>query len=147
MRPQRLAVLLATVAALGGWLLLAWTVFGPTYSARTESIDSTGHHTITTSSPSLLDVGVSPVTLVVLAGVAIAYGLVALGAFANARGDGWGRPLMVVSVVPVVGLNLISFGLVLLIPATVLAVVATIIAFRSQPGDPRRSEPSGIHLA
>lgn len=131
MRPQ-LALILATVAALGGWLLLAWTLFGPTYSARTESIDSTGHHTITTSSPSLLEVGVSPVTVVVLAGVAIAYGLVALGALANARGHGWGRPLMGVSVLPVVGLNLISFGLVLLMPATVLAVVATIIAFTTR---------------
>jgi hypothetical protein len=133
MRPQQLALVLATVATLGGWLLLAWTLFGPTYSARTESIDSTGHHTITTSSPSLLQVGVSPVTVVVLAGVAIAYGLVALGALANARGHGWGRPLMVASVLPVVGLNLISFGLVLLIPATVLAVVATIVAFRTRP--------------
>jgi hypothetical protein len=132
MRPRRLALVLATLAALGGWALLAWTLFGPTYSAITESIDSTGHHTITTSSPSLLDVGVSPVTVVVLAGVAIAFGLVALGALANARGYGWGRPLMVVSVVPVVGLNLISFGLVLLIPATVLAVVATVLAFSTR---------------
>jgi hypothetical protein len=133
MRPHQWALVLATVAALGGWLLLAWTVFGPTYSARTESIDSTGHHSITTSSPSLLQVGVSPVTVVVLAVVAIAYGLVALGGLANARGHGWGRPLMVASVLPVVGLNLISFGLVLLIPATVLAVVATIVAFRTRP--------------
>jgi hypothetical protein len=68
----------------------------------------------------------------VLAGVAIAYGLVALGALAKARGHGWGRPLMVVSVLPVVGLNLISFGLVLLIPATVLAVIATIVAFKTR---------------
>jgi hypothetical protein len=132
MRPQQLALILATVAALGGWLLLAWTVFGPTYSAMRESIDAAGHHTITTSSPSLLQVGVSSFTLVVLAGVAIAYGLVALGALANARSRRWGRALMLISVVPVLGLNLISFGLVLVMPATALAVVATMVAITSR---------------
>jgi hypothetical protein len=138
MRPQQLALVLATVAALGGRLLLEWTVFGPTYSAMGESVDAAGHHTITISSPSLLQVGVSPFTLFVLAGVTVAYGLVALGARANARGRGCGRPLMVISLLPVVGLNLISFGLVLLMPATALAAVATIVALTSLPGSLRR---------
>lgn len=133
MRSGSLAFLVALTAMLAGWALLAYTVFGQTYAGFETRIGSDGTQTGREFTRSMFEMGLSPWTAAVLIGMGIAYLLVAIGAGLNARGFRWGRWVMLVAVLPVIGLNLISFGLVLLLPATVIAAVATVLAFASRP--------------
>ena len=81
----------------------------------------------------MIEVGFNPLTLVILAAIGIAYLLVLVGAIRSAHGRSLGRRMMAAAILPVVAINAISMGLVLLIPATLTAVVATVLAFQSRP--------------
>ncbi len=132
-RSGSLAFFVSLTAMLAGWALLAYTVFGQTYAGFETRIGSDGTQTAREFTRSMFDMGLSPWTAAVLVGIGIAYLLIAIGAGLNARGIKWGRWVMLVAVLPLIGVNLTSFVLVLLLPATVIAAVATVLAFASRP--------------
>lgn len=142
---------LGLLTALLGGGLVALLVLGPTYgycefgrsgasiekSTATSSAGTCGYR-------SMLDVqGVPPIVW----GAAGAYLLVALGALDEAgrlpgsrRRPHAGRWLMLAATAPMVVIGMLSFGLAALLPATMLAVVATATAFsapRVAPGRER----------
>jgi hypothetical protein len=125
----RWAIVLAAVALVLGWAAILFTLFGPTYSYVEATLSESGVQTSQSGSRSLIEVGLNPLTLVVLVAIGIAYLLVLGGAIRSAQGRSSGRRMMAAAIAPVVAINAISMGLVLLAPATLTAVAATILAF------------------
>lgn len=136
MSAQRLTVILAAGAAVIGWLLLAYTVFGPTYSTLSTEISSDGSTVTSSGNSSILAMGISPLLAIILIGFAACYAGVLGGALLLARGAGRGRWLMLICLLPMIAVNSISFGLATLMPATLLAAAATVSGWMAQPGSP-----------
>lgn len=126
---RRLPLVLAIIALLAGWGALGFMVFGPAYSTAGTGVDSTGVTTHSTGTASLLQVGLSPMTIFFLGLFAAAYLAVVIGAWLVVRRRRGARWLMLAAVMPLLALNAISFGLLLAVPATVLATIATATAF------------------
>ena len=127
------AIALSAIALVLGWVAILYTIFGPTYTYVEATLSESGAQMSRTSSRSLIEVGLNPLTLVILLAIGIAYLLVLVGAIRSAHGRSLGRRMMAAAILPVVAINAISMGLVLLIPATLTAVVATVLAFQSRP--------------
>lgn len=136
MSAQRLTVILAAAAAALGWLLLAYTVFGPTYATVSSSVSSDGTSFTSSGSSSLWAMGVSPLLAAILIGFAACYAGILAGALLEARGRTGGRRLMLVCLLPMIAINLISFGLATLAPATLLAAAATVRAWMAKSAAP-----------
>lgn len=144
---RALSLALATLALVLGWAGLAYTLFGPLYSTASStaiSVDSAGSVigstavSTTIGSTSLFASGVEPVTVFFLSLMALGYLVVLAGAVLTWRGRPHGRTAMAIAVIPMTGLNFLSFGLVLTLPATLAALFATLAA-RSQSGVPQAS--------
>ena len=131
-----LPTVLAGLALLLGWLALAFTVFGPTYSTASTTIDANGITTSSTGSASLLETGLNPIAALFLSLFAACYLAVFLGAVAVDRGRAGGRWAMMAACMPLLTLGAISMGLVLALPATLLAATATVLAFRTPERKP-----------
>jgi hypothetical protein len=147
-RRSRLLMQLGLLTPVVGVGLVVYEIFGPTYG-YCEAVPLDPPATGTASGfdagrcgyRSMLEVqgGVPPV--VWAAGEA--YLLIGLGALAEAgRLPGLsatqaGRWLMLAATAPVVALGMISWGLAGLLPATILAVVATAAAFAAPPSATR----------
>lgn len=130
---RRLAFALAGSGAIIGWASLAWLVFAPTYRTETVTL-STGSQaaSVTSASRSLLEVGLAPLTIIVLLGVCAAFAAILLGAFEQMRAPlGRGCRLMLACAVPLVAIGLVSWGLAPVQPAIALSAFATITAFAS----------------
>jgi hypothetical protein len=131
---------LAGLAALLGWLALGWTILGPTY---VETAMSTSGAT-TTMTRSLLDVGLSSLTALILLTEAACFGLVLVGALDRRSNDGRGKWLMLMAIGPPVAIGLVSFGLIAALPGVVLAETAVALAFSTPGRRPEAStDPSG----
>jgi hypothetical protein len=134
-------MLCGLAAALAGLLALGFVLFGPSYSYASggDTCDANG---VCTSTPevhgteSLLQVGISSVTLVFLAILVACLIGVAVGAARHSRtGAGIWRALLWASTILVLGfifLAALSIG-PLLIPAGLLALAAACVSF----GTPR----------
>lgn len=130
---KHISALLAGLALVLGWGALLFTVFGSTYGTASSGVDGNGVVIESSGSASLMEVGLSPTTIFFLALFALAYLAVFGGAIAATRGRARARWLMVVGLVPLLGLGAISMGLVLALPATALALAATVMAFTRRP--------------
>jgi hypothetical protein len=135
MNRRLLSPILATIALVFGWAGLAFTLFGPAYttaSSSAVSVDAGGSvigpttSSTVTGMTSLFASGVSPITVFFLSTMALLYLVVLGGAVLAYRGRHEGWILMVIAVVPLVVLNLISFGLALTMPATLFALFALV---------------------
>ena len=127
---QALAAMFGTIAAALGWLLLGWTVLGPTYVESTVTLRSGG----TAGQPtvrhrSLLEVGISDLTIAMIAVEVVCFGFVLLGGLAAWRGFGRARWMMLAGTIPLVAIGLVSWGLAAVGPAVILASFATTLAF------------------
>lgn len=80
-------------------------------------------------------------TLFVLAAFAVAFVVVAIAASFVARGAASARWIMLAVIVPALALNQTSHGLILLLPGSWLAAIATAVAFVSARGDVERVPP------
>ncbi len=120
---QRLEASCGLLAALLGLLGLAYALFGPTYSFANSSGQS--------GTANLVQVGIQPITLIIL-GILV-FGLigVAAGAVVHSRigGSGWRVVLWVSTAVLVIltFLSLLSIG-VLLLPGTLFALLASALS-------------------
>ena len=119
------------VAALVGCLVLAFTLFGPTYSFQScsgYSNDSSNMNSCQTGTANLLQVGIQPITIVALCILLLGLIGIAVSAVVHSRtgGSGW-RIALWVSTVVIVILTLLtvwSIGLYLL-PSTLFALLAS----------------------
>jgi hypothetical protein len=119
---QRFEAACGLLAALFGLLGLAYALFGPTYNFA----NSFGHGTT-----SLVQVGIQPVTLIILGILVLGLICVAAGAVAHSRtgGSRW-RVMLWVSTAVLVALtflSLLSIG-VLLLPGTLFALLASALS-------------------
>lgn len=130
---RRLAFALAGLGAVVGCAGLAWLGFAPTYRSATVSLSAGSESaTVTSASLSLLEVGLAPITIIVLLGVCAAFAAILLGAFEQMRAPlGRGCRLMLAGTVPLVAIGLVSWGLAPVQPAIALSAFATITAFAS----------------
>ncbi len=138
---RRLVLALASAAALAGWATLAYTVWGPTYQGAAISLDVSGDMVQREYTQSLVDMGIAPLTAVVLVAEAVSFGALLLGAAGHAAHWRSGIWLMAGSLVVPVTIAFVSFGLATLIPAVVLAFAATVVALS---GGRERSHPAGL---
>jgi hypothetical protein len=120
---QRLEAACGLLAALFGLLGLAYALFGPTYSFANSSGQS--------GTANLVQVGIQPVTLIILGILVLGLIGVAAGAVVHSRtgGSGWRVVLWVSTVVLVIltFLSLLSIG-VLLLPGTLFALLASALS-------------------
>lgn len=135
MKPQ---FTLAVMSAVFGLALLALLVFGPSYGTVSMTLTTDGQRTVQVGATNMVEIGISDRAASVLAGIAVAFMLVPLGAWIEVTGRRWGRWLMLGATVSVAIVSVISFVLVTLLPAVLLAAVATIIAFTRHPDDELR---------
>ena len=141
---RRLVLGLATAAALVGWVILTYTVWGPTYQGLVTTLDGSGDMAQREYTRSLVEVGISPLTGSVLLAEAVSFGALVLGAAGHVARWRAGRWLMAGSLVVPVPVAFVSFGLAALIPAVVLAFGATVLAFSGgQVGRSERLRPPG----
>ncbi len=146
---RRLVLGLATAAALMGWVTLAYMVSGTTYQGAAISLDGSGDMVQREYTQSLVDMGIAPLTAVVLVAEAVSFGTLLLGAAGHAAHWRSGIWLMAGSLVAPVTIAFVSFGLAALIPAVVLAFAAAVLAFsrgrerRRPPGLPGAGPWSG----
>ena len=138
--------LLTTVIGVG---LVVFGIFGPTYGyCEAVPLDASASGTTAADSEasrcgyrSMLEVHGGVPSVMWAAGAA--YLLVGLGALAEAGGlprpspTQAGRWLMLAATAPMVALGMISWGLAGLLPATILAEVATAAAFAEPPAATR----------
>jgi hypothetical protein len=121
---QRLEAACGLLAALFGLLGLAYALFGPTYSFANSSGQS--------GTANLVQVGIQPVTLIILGILVLGLAGVAAGAVVHSRtgGSGWWVVLWVSTIVLVIltFLSLLSIG-VLLLPGTLFALLASALSF------------------
>ena len=122
MNVGRVTALLATTSCLVAWALLAHIALEEAQlRCRANPRAYLGCR-----DASLLELhGIPPAIFV----VAAAYGAAALGGLLVWRGIRSGRWLMAGALLPLVGVGLISSGLVFLMPITCVMVLATITAF------------------
>ena len=117
---QRLEAACGLLAALVGLLGLVYALFGPTYSFA-NSFGQSG-------TANLVQVGIQPITLIILGILVLGLIGVAAGAVVHSRtgGSGWRVVLWVSTIVLVIltFLSLLSIG-VLLLPGTVFALLAS----------------------
>jgi hypothetical protein len=119
------------VAALVGCLVLAFTLFGPTYSFQSCSGNGSTISSCQTGTANLLQVGIQPITLVAL-GILL-LGLIGVGVSAvvhSRTGAGGWRIVLWASTAVIVMLTLLtvwSIGLFLL-PSTLFAVLASALS-------------------
>lgn len=125
---QRVETILGISAAVLGLLTLAYILFGPLYTGTSSSTG--GLEQVTTAS--LLQVGVSTETAVILCILALAFLGVAAGAILHSRtGQRRWSILLWVAVIPIGGLTILgiaSIGL-LLLPATIGALATAMFSF------------------
>ena len=121
----RLTAVLATTSCLVAWALLARSAFEEAQlRCRANPRAYLGCR-----DASLLELhGIPPAIFV----VAAAYGVAALGGLLVWRGIRTGRWLMAAALVPLVGVGLVSSGLVFLMPITCAMVLATITSFAGE---------------
>lgn len=121
---QRFEAPSGVLAALFGFLGLAYALFGPTYSFANSSGQS--------GTANLVQVGIQPVTLIILGILVLGLIGVAASAVVHSRtgGSGWRVVLWVSTAVLVVltFLSLLSIG-VLLLPGTLFAFLASALSF------------------
>ena len=121
---QRLEAACGLLAALFGLLGLAYALFGPTYSFANSSGQS--------GTANLVQVGIQPVTLIILGILVLGFIGVAAGAVVHSRtGGSWWRVVLWVStavLVVLTFLSLLSIG-VLLLPGTLFALLASALSF------------------
>jgi hypothetical protein len=123
-RIESVAALVASVMGVAAVLFVLW---GPLYSLESSGLSSDGTVTSTTGTASLLQVGLDPVTAVVLAVALLASLGIGLGGVVHARtGATLGRGLVAASTVAllvVAILGALSIGIFLL-PSLALGFVA-----------------------
>ena len=121
---QRLEAACGLLAALVGLLGLVYALFGPTYSFANSSGQS--------GTANLVQVGIQPVTLIILGILVLGFIGVVAGAVVHSRtgGGGWRAVLWVSTAVLAVltFLSLLSIG-VLLLPGTLFALLASALSF------------------
>ena len=119
------------VAALVGCLVLAFTLFGPTYSFQSCSGNGSTISSCQTGTANLLQVGIQPITLVALCILLLGLIGVAVSAVVHSRtgGSGWRIVLWVATAVIVILTLLtgLSIGLFLL-PSTLFALLASALS-------------------
>jgi hypothetical protein len=121
---QRLEAACGLLAALFGLLGLAYALFGPTYSFANSSGQS--------GTANLVQVGIQPVTLIILGILVLGLIGVAVGAVLHSRtgSSGWRVVLWVSNIVLLIltFLSLLSIG-VLLLPGTLFALLTSTLSF------------------
>jgi len=124
---QRFEAPCGLLAALFGLPGLAYALFGPTYSFANSSGQS--------GTANLVQVGIQPVTLIILGIVVLGLICVAAGAVVHSRtgGSGWQVALWVSTTVLVIltFLSLLSIG-VLLLPGTLFALLASALSLSAR---------------
>ena len=121
-------------AALVGCLVLACTLFGPIYSFQSCSgyvTESSSTSSCQTGTANLLQVGISPVTIVALSILLLGLIGVAVGAVLYSRtgGSGWRIMLWVATFALVILTFLTGFSIgLLLVPSTLLALFASALS-------------------
>ena len=124
---QRLEAVCGLLAALLGLSGLAYALFGPTYSFTNSSGQS--------GTANLVQVGIEPVTLIILGILVLGFIGVAASALVHGRtgGHGWRVVLWVSTVVLVILtiLSLLSIG-VLLLPGTLFALLASALSLAAR---------------
>jgi hypothetical protein len=129
---RKLEAACGLVAALAGCLVLAFTLFGPSYSFQSCSgygNDSSNISSCQTGTANLLQVGIQPITIVAFCILLLGLIGVAVSAVVHSRtgGSGWWRIVLWVSTAVIViltFLSLFSIGLFLL-PSTLFALLAS----------------------
>lgn len=133
---DRIESVTALVASALGVAAVLFVLWGPLYSLESSGFSSDGTVTSTTGTASLLQVGLDPVTAVVLAVALLASLGIGLGGVVHARtGAGLGRGLVAASVVAllvVAILGALSIGIFLL-PSLALGFVALAAGARPHP--------------
>lgn len=135
-RRRRIVALLATASAILGWVALAYTVWGPSYQGIRITIDGTGQRSEQTYSASLLEVGLDPRAAAVLIALTLSFATLTIGALAHVTKGRLGRWLMLASLVVPLAVGSLSFGFAGIVPAAILAVAATRLAFLAPPAQP-----------
>lgn len=130
-RRRRVVVLLAITSAAVGWTALAYTVWGPTYAGFEFALDSTGQTSQRATSATLQDLGLDSQLAAVMVALALSFATLVVGGLAHIGGRGFGRWLMLASLVVPLAVAALSWGIAGLVPAVVLAVAATRLAFNS----------------
>jgi hypothetical protein len=135
---RKLEAACGLVAALVGCLVLAFTLFGPSYSFQSCSgngTDASNMSSCQTGTTNLLQVGIQPITIVALGILLLGLIGVAVSAVAHSRtgGSGW-RIVLWVSTTVIVILTLLtgfSIGLFLL-PGTLFALLASALSLSAR---------------
>ena len=134
MNYRRIELISGLGAGLIGLLGLAYTLFGPTYSYQTITLDSDGSTSITSGRASLLEAqSLQPITVIVLALLGLLVVGVMVGGYLHSRRRlNMGRLLLGISTA------LLGFGVVItgmsigppLLPSWLCALLATVMADR-----------------
>lgn len=148
---RAITLVLAAASLVVGWGSLLFELVGPTYGTASSYITSSGVTGSSEGTASLIDVGVSPITLFFFGLIALGFLFVFAGALLEYRDKG-GRSLMVVGIAPALLLTSISFGLTTLLPATGLGLAATTTSFaghwtgRPRSGPATNEQPRGAGM-
>lgn len=135
-----LPLVLALAGAVLGFGGLLFALAGSSYSETVLMTIGSGAVSETTSTRSLLDVGLQPLTAAVIALDALGFGAVLFGAFMRFRSSHPGaRRLMLIGIVPPLVIGLISFGLATAVPGVMLSLAATILAFTTRASSAARA--------
>lgn len=131
-----LPLILALAGAALGIGALLFELLGPSYAETVISTIGSGPGYEGSSTRSLLEVGLQPLTAVVIALDALGFGTVLIGAVIRARGrHPAARWLMLAGIVPPLVIGSISFGLADAVPGVLVSLAATILAFSTpNPG-------------
>src|SRR5258706_15752093 len=119
------------LAALFGFLGLAYVLFGPTYRFASSSVGSSEQ----SGTAHVLQVGIQPITLVFFSLFLLGLiGVVTAAVFHSRTGENGWRALLWVSTLAMVALTilaLLSIG-VFLLPSTLFALLACVLSLRAR---------------
>jgi len=143
-RRGRIVVGLAVSSAILGWAALAYTVWGQSYQGFEMTLDSSGQTSPRATSASLLELGLDPRLAALIFALALSFATLVVGTLGHVATRRLGRWLMIASLVVPVTVGSLSWGFAGLVPAVIVAVAATRLAFTRPTQHPAATvhEPS-----
>ncbi len=128
-RRGRIVVGLAVSSAILGWAALAYTVWGQSYQGLEITLDSLGQTTQRPTSASLLELGLDPRLAAVIVALALSFATLVVGTLGHVATRRLGRWLLTASLVVPLTVGSLGWGFAGLVPAVIVAVAATRLAF------------------